>query len=245
VGQVVHLALSGGTHAVRIVGAFHRFPTLDPATPAVVADLPTYVALTFAADRKVGQPPAWWLKTGRSERIAEALRAPPFTSIGVVSRSERQHALLEDPVPLGVIAALALGFVVAAAFASVGFAAGMAAAARSRTVEFAVVRALGLQTRQLSGWISVESALVVVLSLLGGTALGLLVSWLVLPYVALGTSGAAPVPPVRVTVPWATVFLLESTLLGILMALAAVQVGLVRRLRLAPALRSGEGALSR
>jgi len=151
--------------------------------------------------------------------------------------------LLEDAVPLGVIGALALGFAAAAAFAAVGFAASVTAAGRQRTLEFAVLRSLGLRTRQLTGWVGLESALVVVLSLLGGTVLGLLVSWLVLPYVALGASGEAPVPPVRLAVPWVTIVWLELALLVTLAAIASVQLRLVQRLRLAPALRSAEGAL--
>jgi hypothetical protein len=89
-----------------------------------------------------------------------------------------------------------------------------------------------------------ESVLVMALSLVGGTALGLLVSWLVLPYVALGTSGAPPVPPVRVSVPWELVLWLELALLVALVVISAFQVLRVRALRLAPVLRSGEGALA-
>ena len=245
VGQVFPLALSGGTQSAQVVGSFRRFPTLDPATPTVVADLPAYLALSFAADNEPVQPSAWWLKTSGSGRLVERLRGAPFGSVGIVSRRERERALLEDPIPLGVIGALALGFVVAAAFAVVGFAAGAASTARARTLEFAVLRSLGLQTSQLTGWIALENVLVVVLSALGGTALGILVSWLVLPYVALGGSGAAPVPPVRLAVPWETVLALELALLVALAAIAAAQVLLARRIRLAPALRAGEGALVR
>lgn len=244
VGQDMPLALARGTQAFRIVGSFRRFPTLDPGTPSVLVDLPTYAAVSFAAQGDVVQPSQWWLKAGADREVAAQLRAPPFSSIGVVSRSERERALLEDPVPLGVIGALALGFAVAAAFAAVGFAASAAAAARARMLEFAVLRSLGLRTSQLSGWISLESGLVVGLSLLGGTALGLLVSWLVLPYVALGTSGAAPVPPALVSVPWELVLLLELALLGALVAVAAVQVLRIRSLRPAPVLRSGEGTVA-
>jgi ABC-type antimicrobial peptide transport system permease subunit len=142
-----------------------------------------------------------------------------------------------------VIGALTLGFVVAAAFAAVGFAASAAASTRARMLEFAVLRSLGLRTRQLSGWIGLESALVVALSLLAGTVLGLLVAWLVLPYAALGASGEAPAPPIRVAVPWVTVLWLELAVLGALVAIAGVQVAFVRRLRPAPILRSGEGAV--
>ena len=67
-------------------------------------------------------------------------RAAPFRSITVVSRSADEQAALNDPVAVGVIGALALGFVVAAIFAAAGFAANAAAEARSRRLELAVLR---------------------------------------------------------------------------------------------------------
>jgi len=230
---------------VRIAGSFHRFPTLDPQTPSIVQDLATYLDTSFALDNRIVEPSEWWLAAGGdATELAHRLRAAPFRSQDVVSRAEREHVLLEDAVPLGVIGALALGFAAAAAFAAVGFAASATAAARQRTLEFAVLRSLGLRTRQLSGWVGLESALVVVFSLLGGTALGLLVSWLVLPYVALGASGATPVPPVRLAVPWATIVWLELALLITLAVIGAAQLRLVRGLRLAPTLRGAEGAVA-
>jgi hypothetical protein len=245
VGDLVPLALGGGTQTVRITGTYRRFPTLDPALPSVIVDLPTYVTLSFSRHGAVVQPSQWWLETARAREVAEQLRAAPYRSLGVVSRSESEQALLEDPAPLGVIGALTLGFVVAAAFAVIGYGASATASARSRALEFAVLRTLGLRTGQLSGWIGLESALVVGLSLLTGTALGLIVAWLVLPYVALGPSGEVPVPPVRLIVPWATMFWLDLAVLGALVAIAAAQVAYIRRLRPAPVLRGGEGAVAR
>jgi hypothetical protein len=244
VGQQMPLALASGSQTIRIVDSVRRFPTLDPAAPALVVDLPTYLAVSFTRFGTVVQPSQWWLETRNEHDVVGQLRAPPFSSLAVTSRSVRQRALLEDPIPLGVIGALALGFVVAAVFAAVGFAASAAAAARARMLEFAVLRSLGLRTRQLSGWISIENGLVVALSLLGGTALGLLVAWFVLPYVALGTSGEPPVPPVVVSVPWDRVLLLELALLGALVLVAAFQVVRIRGLRPAPVLRSGEGVVA-
>ena len=239
------LSLTGGTHRVRIAGTFKRFPTLDPGTPAVIVDLPTYLDFSLTDEGHVVEPSTWWLRTGDdSTTIAHRLRAAPYRSIDVVSRAEGEHTLLEDAVPLGVIGALALGFAAAAAFAAVGFGASATAAARQRTLEFAVLRSLGLGRRQLSGGIGIESGVVVVLSLVGGTALGLLVSGLVLPYVALGASGATPVPPVRLAIPWQTILWLELALVVALAAIAAFQLRLVNRLRLAPALRRGEEAIS-
>ena len=161
VGQIVPLSLTGGTHRVRVVGTFKRFPTLDPGTPAVLVDLPTYLDFSLTDEGHVVEPSTWWLRGGDSTAIAHRLRAAPFRSIDVVSRGEREHALLEDAVPLGVIGALALGFAAAAAFAAVGFGASATTAARQRTLEFAVLRSLGLRRRQLSGGVGIESGVVV------------------------------------------------------------------------------------
>lgn len=241
VGDRLPLALSAGTRPVVIVGSFHRFPTLDPSIPAVVADLPTYVAGAFAADRSAIQPAAWWLAAPDDRQVAERLRSAPFRSLTVVSRSADERAALDDPVAVGVIGALALGFVVAAIFAVAGFAANAAAEARSRTVELAVLRSLGLRRGELTRLVGLETALVVIASLFGGALLGLLVSRLVLPEVGLGAAGATPVPPVRLVIPWTSVLLLALALLAALAAVGVVQVEVVRRLRLAPTLRGGEG----
>jgi FtsX-like permease family protein len=241
VGQVIHLALSNGAQAVRIVGSFHEFPTLDPDTPAVVADFQTYTALLFASQRTVVPPPSWWLRTDGGATLLAELRAPSLHTVSVVSRAEQQRVLLDDPIPLGVIGALALAFVVAAGFGVLGFAAAAAAAVRSRTLEFAVLRALGLRTSQLARWIGLESAVVAVLSLLSGTLLGLLVAWAVLPELDYGGSVALAV---RIVVPWTSLGWLVLGLLVSLTVIAAVQIRLVRRLRVAPILRSSEGVVA-
>ena len=90
--------------------------------------------VVFATAQVVLQPSEWWLETPNDRSVAERLRAAPFRSIAVVSRTESERALLDDPVALGVIGALALGFAVAAIFAAAGFAANAASEARSRIV---------------------------------------------------------------------------------------------------------------
>ena len=140
VGDMLPLALSAGTRSVEIVGSFHRFPTLAPETPAVVADLPTFVASAFAADQSAVQPAEWWLAAPDDRRVAERLRAAPFRSITVVSRSADEQAAARrsrrgrrDRRPGARLRRRR-------AFAAAGFAANAAAEARSRTVEFAVLR---------------------------------------------------------------------------------------------------------
>ena len=92
--------------------------------------------------------------------------------------------------PLGWLGALAMGVIAAAAFAVIGFVASTAMAARERLSEFAVLRALGLSTRQLAAWLAIENITLIVLSLVIGTGLGLLITAVVVPFVALTPSGA-------------------------------------------------------
>ena len=73
-----------------------------------------------------------------------------------------------------------------------------------------------------------------------GTLLGLLLAWFVLPYVSLSGEGARPFPEVVVHFPWQTALLLEGALVLALAAVVAVEIWLLGRIRLAPALRAGE-----
>lgn len=242
VGDVVPLELAGARRQVEIVGALDGFPTVVPERPALVVDHRVFAELSYLADGTVVRPAEWWLDTapGEAEAVAEALRAPPFTSAGVTSRQGRAETLQNDPVALGTIGALSLGFLAAAVFAAVGFAVSSAVSARERTTEFAVVRSLGLSSRQLTGWLVLENGVLVALSLAGGTALGLLLAHFVVPTVALTQSGATPFPEPIVEIPWGTVAWLEATMLGALLLIIALEVRLLRKVDVAAALRAGE-----
>ena len=75
-----------------------------------------------------------------------------------MSLVERNRALATDPVALGIIGVLGIGVVAAGLFAVVGFIVSAAVSARERVTEFALLRALGLSSSQLSGWLSLENA---------------------------------------------------------------------------------------
>ena len=106
---------------------------------------------------------------------------------------DRARSLRTDPVALGIIGALAIGFVAAAMFAVVGFIVSAAVSARERVTEFALLRALGLSSVQLSSWLSLENAVLAGVSLVTGSLLGLVIAWVVLPFTSWRRS-----PPVIV-----------------------------------------------
>jgi hypothetical protein len=224
-----------------LAGSAKGFPTLAASAGGVVVDLPTYAAAEWMADGTILEPTEWWLDVdGPSAPIATRLAAPPFSSEAVVDRAARARALSTDPVALGISGALYIGFAAAAIFAVIGFAVSSAISAAERKTEFAVLRSVGLSRGQLSGALALEGGLTVCLALAAGTALGLLLAWFVLPYVSLSGEGGRPFPDVIVHFPWRTAALLEGALLLSLAVVVAIEIRVLARVRLAPALRAGE-----
>ncbi len=241
VGDTLALDLGAGAQRAQIAGVFDDFPTTDPTAPAVIADLPT-IQVQQAIVGRPAVPAEWWLATdpGAEEAAVSALHAAPYSSTSVLDRAERATALQTDPLALGVIGALTLGFVAAALFAAIGFAVSAAVAARERLTEFAVLRALGLSQRQLAGWLAIEHALLVVVSLAAGTGLGLLLGWLVLPFATMKREPGAVLPTPILTIPWDGIVLLDGLVVVVLGVTVGILVLLLRRVGLGSALRLGE-----
>lgn len=239
-GQSVALGPEGPS--LLVTGSVHEFPTLPPDAGGIVVDLRTYVTALYLGTGEVAAPSSWLIdaKPGSERAVARLLRAPPFSSSEVADRAGIADRLTRDPVALGISGALSLGFVAAAVFAVVGFAVSAAVSTAERTTEFAVLRSLGLSDRQLSAWLALEGGIVAALALAGGILLGALVAWLVLPYVSLAGEGGRPFPEVVVELPWEAVAVLTGSLLAALAVVLAVQILLLRRLALGPALRAGE-----
>lgn len=241
-GDTISGTLGGGALRISIAGSVDSFPTTDPERPLLILDEPTLGLLRLYESSDIRNADEWWMAPtdGQAEALIDALRASPFDSASVTSAIGRARSLSTDPVALGIIGALSLGFVATGLFALVGLTVSAAVSARQRRTEFALLRALGLSGRQLSNSLWLENGSLVLVSLLGGTALGLLIGWVVLPFVTVTQRATTPIPPVQVHVPWGDIALLD---LGSALALgvAVLVIGAVlRRLGVGSILRMGE-----
>lgn len=242
IGDRIPLDLGRERRTIELVGLVHGFPTIDPHDDSIIViDLPTLSMIEYATDGNIVTIDEFWLAANDDDivPVAEALQEAPYFSPRVINRIDRGASLLNDPVALGIIGSLALGFVAAGLFAAIGFAVSAAVSARERLTEFALLRALGLSTGQLSGWLSLENGLLVGMSIVGGTALGLALAWAVLPLVSLTQEAAAVVPDVIVVVPWGTVLALEAVTILVLVIVVAALAAILRRLGLGSVLRLG------
>jgi predicted lysophospholipase L1 biosynthesis ABC-type transport system permease subunit len=240
VGDVVELGQLTQRRQYEIVGSLEAFPTLAPNAPFLVVD----VASLAAADDVTGDRltvDEWWLTTadGEASAVAAAVSRDPFAAASVLAEPEVRRELLADPVALGLIGSLVLGALAAVAFASIGFLVSAIVSTRERLGEFALLQAIGLSHRQLSGWMTLENAFLLVVGLAAGTGLGLVLSWVVLPFVTLTQEAALAVPPVDVVFPWiayGALYLAAAVVLGVTVFVIAKLLG---RVRVSGVLRSG------
>ena len=239
VGDNVPLTIGGVRRTVHVTGSLRAFPGSDPDEPIALMDLATLSLLQYEGNDAVEPPLEWWLAVddGSRQAVADALARAPFASGSVATIGERSRALATDPVALGIIGALAIGFVAAALFAVVGFVVSAAVSARERITEFALLQALGLSTRQLSVWLTLENAALAIVSLLAGSLLGMAMAWVVLPFITVTSGATTPFPPVIVSVPWTAVAILELSSLLALGATVVLLSWLLGRLGLASVLR--------
>jgi hypothetical protein len=243
VGDTSEVQIGDLRGSIEIVGVIRGFPTLNPdSNGLLIADMPTVAMHRF----EPGRPPLiadeLWLEVDPAAiaEVSATLNQDPFLSRRVESRTQRAQTLLSDPVALGTIGSLSLGFVAAAIFAGIGFIVSAVVSARERMTEFALLRALGLSPRQLLRWMTIENGILLGISLIGGTLLGLALAWLILPLISVTQQATRVVPEVIVIVPWTTVLLLELGVVAVLVVIVGTLALVLRRVGLGSMLRLGE-----
>jgi hypothetical protein len=242
IGDSVRLPALRVDASATIAGTVAAFPTLDLTLgEAVLLDLATLQSLAYEPGLSPPGASEYWMSVdGDDSMVVAELASPPLNSSGVQSRRELANQLVSDPVALGTIGALTLGFVAAAVFAAVGFAVSATVSARERMVEFALLRALGLSGRQLGLWLAVEQGALVLVSLGLGTLIGIVLTATLLPLVSLTQTGDPAVPPVIVEYPWTAIIGLELAVVAVLAVIVVVMTVLLRRVGLGSLLRLGE-----
>ncbi|WP_327086432.1 ABC transporter permease [Nonomuraea sp. NBC_01738] len=242
VGQVTPLTLDRQVVEVVVAGIVDRMPTTDADENAVLADWETLQARDLVATRLPRPATEWWLsvKDGDSAAAFAELRRHPSWDVSVVDQSRLAVQLRDDPLASGLQGALMLGFIAALIFAALGFLVNAAVAARERMSEFTILRALGISFRQVFGLLAIEQAFVIGLSLLAGTALAIVVGYLVVPHIVLTGQASAVTPDVRLDIPWPATLAMLVLVAALLFAIVAGLARSMRRQGLGQVLRIGE-----
>jgi hypothetical protein len=237
----IRVTAAGQPVDLEIVGTTDLFPPLDPEAAFVVVDGASLALSWFAQTGFVIPAVEWWLTTddARSSAVAQEL-SERYAAREVIDRSELARSLTGDPVALALIGALGLGSLAALLFAAVGFIVSLVVSISERIEEIAVLRALGASRRDVTAWLAIDTGVLLAFGLASGAVLGLLLSWLVLPFAALTQTGAPPVPPPVVVLPAELLPVGIVVALALLGATVAVVRAQLRGMAIADVLRRSE-----
>jgi hypothetical protein len=242
IGDTVAASIAGQRVTLEILGSTRDFPSLDPSTAFAIVDATTLERGRLATTGQLLTTKEWWLGVddASADTVAAAMRADPIDAADVIGRRALARSLASDPVSLGIIGALALGALASLVFAGIGFVVSATVTTSERITEFAILRALGLSGRDLTTWVSLENAFLLVFGLAAGSFLGLVLAWLVLPFATLTSSGAAAVPTPEIVIPWLAVLPLYAAALGLFAVTVLIVTRQIRRAGISTVLRSGE-----
>jgi putative ABC transport system permease protein len=248
VGDILTLNVDIGDKSypmdVTIVGSFDLFPTWYPDKgPLFVGNLDYFFMQTqgqhlynvwLKTDNEVNCPP-----------LVETLQNPADLGLDVKSCiSARQKIIQEQKRPehQGLFGLLSIGFASAAVFTVLGFLLYALFSFQRRFIEMGVLRAIGISYRQMTSFLAWELGLLIGIGAAAGTALGLFVSRLFIPYLQLGANAAAQVPPFVVQIAWGRIFQIYA-LFGLLFVVALFGLArLLARMKVFQAIKLGETA---
>jgi hypothetical protein len=242
VGQTLLLNVGDRTVPAVIRDTLDFFPTLDPAGAGfVVAALePTLARVNAVPGRPIYPNEVFLRLDGESADLQ---------TLGVRSLAARevlvQRALLDEASSDPLVAAgwsgiLTLAFLAALVLSLVGFLVQSLLLLQRRLVEFAILRTMGLSYLQLGALVAFEQAFLILAGIAAGTALGLQIGALMLPFLELTERGTRVLPPFIITTQWQAV-LPAYGLLAIFFAGAIAATGMIlSRLPIGRSLRIGD-----
>ena len=248
IGDSIRPFISGGTIPMRIVGAFALFPTFDPRTNdgMLIADADRLsIFLNRNASRTgVVAPNEIWLNPTDAAGLASlraAIEAGEFGEPTVFDTAALREAQDEDPLTAaGWDGLLFLSFASVLILSSLGFLVSSLAAARTRALEFAILRTMGFSMRQILAVVSFEQIFIVVLAMASGTLVGSRLGILMLGFLGVTERGEEVVPPFVLATDWGTIGIAYGILGAVFLVAIGVVVALHARLALYRVLRLGE-----
>lgn len=245
VGERVTVDIQGNRVPVRLAGVADYFPTLDPEFSSfAVGDIrSTWMALNANRMRNAEQVNEVWIDTGEAapSEVGNELRHRSQFPPSLIAQDQLLHDAAVDPlISAGWRALLAIAFATVLAASAVGFLVYSQVTFASRMTEYAVVRTLGLTTRQILGLVTLELLMVLVPAVLVGGILGMRMGATIIPFLVTSGEGVRVVPPVVLNVDWQTVGVLVGVLGAIFFAISIGLISSVRKISPPRVMRMGQ-----
>ncbi len=182
------LDVEGETIAARVVGVVQRFPSIVGS--AVVADLGQAETRLDTLSPGLGTTDELW---------SNAASPPSTPELTVTSRATTLARLTDDPLARGALITLAGTAAVALLLALVGLVLSVVGDVRDERGELFDLEAQGASPATIRTHLRLRAALVAAFGIVGGIALGAVLSALVVSLVSVTAGAAEPEPPLQLS----------------------------------------------
>jgi hypothetical protein len=214
-GDVSSYSIAGQIFNGMMVGYVDRVPTMNDRTREgkMVVDLDAFTAWNDGVARwsyntelgRLEGPDELWMATDDPDAaLRRVLAQYPVGSEpdAVYSIEGTTSEFSSRPVQVGLVAILFVGAVTSVALALAGVTGYVLLAVARRAREMGVLRALGLQRREVAATFAIEQVVVLGLGALIGSLGGIALMWAMIPFLQLGETAQVVEPPIRLAVPW-------------------------------------------
>ncbi len=184
-----------------------------------------------------------WISTEPGVDPEEIIDNLDDYDIHVVSFNGSREAVLKEqsrPERTGVFGILSVGFVAAAVLTVLGFLLHSFISFRQRYIEFGVLRAIGLSMGQMLGFLGFEQLLLIATGVTAGTAVGIWVSKLFIPFLQVGTEKHVAIPPFVVLIAWSDIIKIYLLFGAMLLGAVAGMIWFLMHLKIFEAVKLGE-----
>ena len=250
INDVLPISVAGHRVSVKLIDYIHYFPTIDSSSLErgfLIADLPTLASVanleTTVTDLK---PNELWISANNQDYLLPKLtehlgKDLPFPSSTVHERSQALETIRVDPlVKAGWKALLFVALSSVLILSIIGFLLHAYISFKNRSIQFALLRTIGLSKAQLTLSIWLEQAFIIGIGLALGTWMGGQLGATVMPFLGNDQSGKPVIPPFIMEVNWPTLFVTYSVMISIFALIMLTMIWFVKRIALAKALRIGE-----
>lgn len=233
---------ASGLNAVmdlHIVGNFRYFPTWFPDNGLLIVGNLDYL---FENARR--EYPHWvWFRTSPGADVSligdQKVRAYPIRSLSWEPTQLFITNNQQQPQRQGLFGFFSMSFVSAVVLTTLSFIIYVLFSLNRRAIQMGILRAIGLTTRQMAGMLAGELLLLVLPGILIGTAIGVGVSRLFIPFFQVGGAAGTQIPPYLVHLAWAQILGLCG-LYGLLYVLSVwVMLMIMRRIKIFQVIKMG------
>ena len=233
------VSASNATFDFQIVGAMEYFPTVYPEDGEFFVANLNYIFSLLGHE----VPYRVWLATEEAIDPEQLTNSLDDLGYRILSIEDAHSELAEEqarPARVGLFGFLSVGFIAVAMLSVLALVIYSALSFRQRFIQLGILRAMGLSTSQLVFSLGGEQVMVTTAGIAAGSYLGLLSSYLFIPFYQIGYDEADLIPPFVVQIAWDDVAQLVLAMLIMVLAAAIGTLWLLVRMKTFQAVKMGE-----